>query len=309
MKRIISWGCVVAVAIGFVWYFGVRTRIATPTSTDGIGGAQRSTERQTQASASPSMQSSREKMTTESIATATTLPATRSDKSGIVGDSANGGQINSATTTRNSAGSVSVNSAYANSQVQGFSATATSGQQMRQVAEQTYAPFFDARSVDPATREKVIDATVAFQSALRESISRMLTSGGTPADIAPQRAEASARYQKQISELLGPDGVEALNQFGYMQPFVPIAQDFASRCASQGTPLTAANTMTVASIFSQNLVDPSYTPPTQATAQNLPQYLQGREAAAFAQAEKVLTPRQMEIFKRMWAEHPWPARP
>jgi len=187
----------------------------------------------------------------------------------------------------------------------GAAAAAPTREQLREQAATTYGAFLDGRSLDATAKNKVLDAIADYQLALRNSITQMMTQGGTPADIAQLRAQATAQYNQQVTDVLGGDGIRDLNQFGYTQQFVPLAQDFAARCAAQGVPISPNVVTSLAQNFSQNLTDPNYAPPDEAAARRNSEFQVKHDALALEQASRVLTPQQLELFKQLLAEHPW----
>lgn len=116
----------------------------------------------------------------------------------------------------------------------------------------------------------------------------------------PSNKEGFDRFRQGNLERLGAERGEAFNALFFAAPYLPVAEDFAARCAAQGEAPSPA-TLTAIAITLRRLPDPEYT-----AAPRRPDGTLVAEELAMTEAAKVLTPGQLRIFKEVWAEKPYP---
>ena len=122
--------------------------------------------------------------------------------------------------------------------------------------------------------------------------------GLTMAEISTLRDEALSRFHQAVVDILGPDQGQNFLALNRASQFVPLAEEFAARCAALGEPLAPAAVGAAAIIFSKNLSNPAY-PVRPGASSTL-------EEEAMKEARKSLSAAQLEAFRKMWAERPYP---
>ncbi len=184
--------------------------------------------------------------------------------------------------------------------VAGQAATATSFHP-QQAANDTDL-FFKTVPLEATMRDNLVARLARLYQANADLLDASRAQGLSHADASKLRAELTKGYQTDVIAQLGDQQGRYFLELTGAARFVPIAEDFAARCAAQGEPLSLSTLAAVAINLSKNIQDPSL---PQSTAK-APHGLPFMESEAIKAATPILTPQQLEIFKTLWSEHPYP---
>lgn len=158
--------------------------------------------------------------------------------------------------------------------------------------------FFQISPVDAAKQDELV--RIAADHYLEDRDVRRVgrEQGLTMADISALRHETLHRFDQAVIDSLGPEqGQNFIALYGASQ-FVPLAEEFAARCAALGEPLPPTAVGATAIIFSKKLSNPAF-PFTPAVLSTL-------DEEAMKEARKTLSAVQLEAFRKMLAERPYP---
>lgn len=162
---------------------------------------------------------------------------------------------------------------------------------LRQRRDLGAALFFQATPVDDATRSNLLQAISKYENAILQD----------PMVSLPEN-EAYKNFKQEVCDALGAERGHYFIKLRADSLFVPIAEDLAARCAADGDPTPPSAIAAITMTLAENLHDPLYPRPLLMRPDGVPL----SEYQAYKDAAKVLTPRQMNVFKQLWAEHPYP---
>jgi hypothetical protein len=168
----------------------------------------------------------------------------------------------------------------------------------RALVERNTALFFAAVKVDDETRQRLIQVEVDHSLEFQDITELSRAQGLSDAEINKLRDEAFKKYREKIAEVLGPEQGNYFITLENSAMFGPIAENFADRCAAQGEALTPAAMAAIRINLAENLRSPRINTP--------PRTFESIQNQAFNSAAKVLTAGQLEVFKQLWSERPFP---
>lgn len=173
---------------------------------------------------------------------------------------------------------------------------------LRQRVEDSLRLYFQAVETDAPTRERLIGLLI--DSFLEGIDARQIgRAHGLSQDEMLQLA--LERHRRELADAQAILGEEAGRHFidSYRAAqMVPIAEDFAARCAAAGAPIGPAVANRLAITFAVTLVSPEVLP-------KLTRYPDGSivfDRIALRRAAAVLNPTQLALFERFLAERPYP---
>jgi hypothetical protein len=173
----------------------------------------------------------------------------------------------------------------------------------RQWAERETNLFFKAEKLDEGTREQIVQLVEDRNHESYEIGKDGFFQGMSEEEITRLRAEVANRYREKLIDIIGEEQIARYFKLESATLFAPIAEDLAARCEAQGEPLAPAVVVDIALNLSKNLPHPR-----APAAPVLPNGVPVNEFMAFKEAAKVLTPGQLLVFKKLWAERPYPPR-
>lgn len=148
------------------------------------------------------------------------------------------------------------------------------------------------------TAIKVVEEDEAEQQNLR---TRSRSGEISASEYVSQLKQIGAQTNAELREALGTQTGGELIEYRNSFPFVPIAQQFAARCASAGAPLSDEAVSSIAIVISKYNVTAS----PSASPREVETLRAAYDPKAFTHASTILTPSQLEMFKQFWTEHPW----
>jgi hypothetical protein len=169
-------------------------------------------------------------------------------------------------------------------------------------AENGLKLFFEAYEVDPTTRDRLVQATVIHRQEDIDIKKAAGYGGWNNPEVSKSRDESYHRFEQEVLATLGPETGGYFIDLSSATMFLPVADDLSARCAARGEPIDAYTKGAIAINLSQNLTNPDYPQPKVL----MPNGVEIHEHQALESAEKVLTAHQLELFKELWNEHPYP---
>jgi hypothetical protein len=153
-----------------------------------------------------------------------------------------------------------------------------------------YGPFFATAQLTPGQIEKFQAAMLKRQEQLMDLAAVGQTQGAeSRAAVATLRDQANAEFDREVSEALGADGYAQFKECERVVRLRPMVERIAGAAVVAGEPLTATQAEQL----------------TALVAKATPDYVAGGRAelakvdwsAADAEAQRILSPAQMELFK------------
>jgi hypothetical protein len=150
--------------------------------------------------------------------------------------------------------------------------------------------------VDSDTWDRLIHIVGNAEEDMRE-FSRLFRQSGPLKGREKLMIDEWTKVREDLAAVVGRDAGNYFLGVMSAQNFVSLADEFARRCAAEGIPIAPKTIGAVQISFAFNLMDPD-----SLTLDGL----RHEEVMAMKSVDRILTPAQMEIFQRMWAEHPRP---
>lgn len=170
-------------------------------------------------------------------------------------------------------------------------------QQVQAQLQSQYARFFEMNGLDPVAKEKVLGILVEERNGFIDGIlaKKAIT---TDEQVALFR-DSTASAETRLSKVLSPAQMASMNEYRRELPYRPVAEDTAARCAASGIPL-APETVDVLTGYLEKSNIPM---PRSGRVYSADQYskLTSMDGRAVAQAEKILSPSQLALFRESLA--------
>lgn len=177
-----------------------------------------------------------------------------------------------------------------------------SPEKIRANTESRASMYFRVRNVDPEVMDRVLQLTTEAYTEDAALNAEGAKTGINRDEVRAQRDVAFDKYKQELSGILGQEEADYFVSLYLSASFVPLAQTFAEQCAAQGTPLAPKDVAAIAIDLRKYLSNPEYPLADITTPDGVPM----NEAMAMSEAKKVLTPAQLELFKKYWSTHPYP---